>query len=88
MGKIVSFIKDNKKAAVTSIATVGALAIATAAGAEGADTAVVTSVTDQMTTIKDTAIAILGSVAAVAILLFGGIYGWRYGKKVFAIISK
>lgn len=87
MSQVLNFVKENKKAAVTTLATGLAIGAATAAGAE-ADTATVTSVTTQMTAIKDTALAVLAAVAGVAILLFGGIYGWRYGKKVFAIISK
>lgn len=46
------------------------------------------SVSTAMDTIKTTALTVLGSVAAVAIVLFGGIYAWRYGKKVFNVISK
>ena len=46
------------------------------------------SVTSSMGSLKDAALAILAAVAGVAILLFGGIYAWRYGKKVFSVISK
>jgi hypothetical protein len=47
-----------------------------------------TSVTSTMGDLKDAALSVLGAIAGVAILLFGGIYIWRYGKKVFSIISK
>lgn len=47
-----------------------------------------TSVTSTMGDLKDAALAVLAGIAGVAILLFGGIYIWRYGKKVFSVISK
>jgi len=87
MNKALKLVKENKKATVTALATGLAIGAATAAGAE-ADTGTVTAVTTQMTAVKDTGIAVLASVAGVAILLFGGIYSWRYGKKVFSIIAK
>lgn len=49
---------------------------------------VTTSITEQFGTIQTTALTVLGSVATVAIVLFGAIYVWKYGKKLFGIISK
>lgn len=84
---VVKFANRHKKSVATGLATVGTLALVGAASASGVDE-VATSVTTQMTTIKNTAMTILASVAGIAIVLFGAIYGWRYGKKVFSIISK
>lgn len=46
------------------------------------------SVTSTMSGIKDAALMVIAGVAGVAILLFGGIFIWKYGKKIFSVISK
>ncbi|MFD2334703.1 hypothetical protein ACFSR7_36125 [Cohnella sp. GCM10020058] len=76
-------------AATLSLCLMIAMAVpAFAAGTEVADADTVSAVTSAMTIVKLTAVAILAAVAVIAIVLFGGIYGWRYGKKVFTIIAK
>lgn len=47
-----------------------------------------TGITDAFSSIQTAALTILGAVAIVGIVIFGGIYAWKYGKKVFNIISK
>lgn len=57
--------------------------------AEGtADTATVTAITGAFEDVKATGLAALAAVGVVAIVLFGGIYAWKYGKKVFSVIAK
>lgn len=51
-------------------------------------TDIVASMTSEFTELQTTALGALGSVAGIAIVLFAGIYAWRYGKKVFNVISK
>lgn len=53
-----------------------------------ADTATVTSITTEFGNIKATALAALAALATIAVVLFGGIYAWRYAKQVFKIIAK
>lgn len=78
-----------KKSSVMFLAVVAMLSIATSAGAAPADmTAVTTSITEEFTGIVTAALIVLGSVAAAGLILFGGIYAWKYGKKVFNVISK
>lgn len=49
---------------------------------------VTTDIATQFGTIQTAALTILGSVAVIGIVLFGGIYAWKYGKKVFSVIAK
>lgn len=49
---------------------------------------IVTSMTTEFTELQTIALSALGAVAGIAIALFAGIYAWRYGKKVFSVISK
>jgi hypothetical protein len=51
-------------------------------------TAITTSITSEFGTIVTAAVTVLGAVAVSALILFGGIYAWKYGKKVFSTISK
>ncbi|MMZ55480.1 hypothetical protein D1872_173340 [compost metagenome] len=75
-----------KKAMTGTMLTLSLMMIASSAFAAGDDvTGAVTSAFDGLKTI---ALAILAAVGGIAILLFAGIYGWKYGKKVFSIIAK
>lgn len=76
-----------RRLSTVAVSAVVMLVVAVPAFA-AADEDTVTAVTGPLTTVKDTALAILAAVAAVAILLFAGIYAWRYGKQVFKIIAK
>jgi hypothetical protein len=78
------------KGKLFAVGALGTTALTAPTGAFAAEdlSSVSTSVSSQMGEIQTMAITILGSVAVVAIVLFGGIYGWRYGKKVFQTISK
>lgn len=74
---------------VTMLVFVLALSImGQAFAAEAADTATVTAMTDAFGNVKATALAALAAIAAIAIVMFAGIYAWKYGKKVFSIIAK
>lgn len=53
-----------------------------------ADQATVDAVHSAFNDVQATALAALAALGGVAILLFAGIYAWRYGKKVFSIIAK
>jgi hypothetical protein len=46
------------------------------------------AVTSALTTIQENAVATLQAIAPIAILIFGSIFVWRVGKKVFNIIAK
>ena len=50
--------------------------------------AVTGTVTTEFGEIVTAALTVLGSVAVAGLVLFGGIYAWKYGKKVFNVISK
>jgi len=90
MNKIIGKIKHAKTLVMTAIValvlSVGQASFA--AGEAGTLDGVADNVKTQMGSIQSIALIVLGSVAGVAIVLFGAIYAWRYGKKVFAIISK
>jgi len=67
------------------------MAVGSAFAAEGdgtPDTTTVGAITSAFADVKATALAALAAIATIAILLFAGIYAWRYGKKVFSIIAK
>lgn len=51
-------------------------------------TAVTNAITSEFGEIVTGALVVLGSVAGAGLILFGGIYAWRYGKKVFSTIAK
>lgn len=72
---------------VTALMIMAVMAVP-AFAAETADTATVTAITDAFGNVKATALACLAAIGGVAILLFAGIYAWRYGKKVFSVIAK
>jgi hypothetical protein len=50
--------------------------------------AVTGSITTEFGEIVTAALVVLGSVAGAGLILFGGIYAWKYGKKVFSVIAK
>lgn len=75
---------------VAAVGGITTLAVS-ASGAFAADpdmTSVTTSVTSKFSEIVTAALVVLGSVAAAGLILFGGIYAWKYGKKVFSVIAK
>lgn len=88
MRGILSIFNKNKKTTSLSVVLGAMMVVGLSAMAADADTAVVSSMTDAFGSIKATALAALTAIAGIAILLFGAIYAWRYGKKVFTIISK
>ncbi|MEK5217813.1 hypothetical protein [Psychrobacillus sp. FSL H8-0487] len=51
-------------------------------------TTVTTAITSEFGEIVTAALVVLGSVAGAGLILFGGIYAWKYGKKVFSVIAK
>lgn len=70
--------------AVTTLAVSG-----TGAFAAGEDMSTIsTSITTQFGSIVTAALVVLGAVAGSGLILFGGIYAWKYGKKVFSVIAK
>ena len=50
--------------------------------------AITATINTQFGDLVTSATTVLGSVAVAALVLFGGIYAWKYGKKVFSVISK
>lgn len=88
MRGILKIFSKNKKTTSLSVVLGAMMVVGLSAMAAEADTAVVTSMTDAFGTIKATALSALAAISGIAILLFGAIYAWRYGKKVFSIISK
>lgn len=63
------------------------MSAASAAGAT-ADTATVTAVTDGMTGLQMTALAVVGGIAAIAVTLFAAPFAWQYGKKIFKTVAR
>lgn len=51
-------------------------------------TSATSGISDAFSGLETAAVGILGAVAVVGIVLFGGIYAWKYGKKIFNVISK
>lgn len=78
-----SYVKVTMLVAVMMISIVGS-----AFAEEVVDTETVASMTAAFGNVKATALAALGAIATIAILLFAGIYAWRYGKKVFSIVAR
>jgi hypothetical protein len=50
--------------------------------------AITADIETQFGEIVTAAVTVLGAVAVSALILFGGIYAWKYGKKVFSTISR
>lgn len=73
--------------AVTALMIMVVMAVP-AFAAETVDKETVTAITNAFSNVKATALACLAAIGGVAILLFAGIYAWRYGKKVFSVIAK
>lgn len=74
--------------AAAVVGGVGSVLSITTHAAGTADTETVTSMTSAFENVKATGLAALGAIAIIGISLFAGIYAWKYGKKIFAIISK
>lgn len=89
MKGILNIFNKNKKTTSLSV-VLGAMMVVglSAMAAPVADTAVVESMTSSFDNIKATGLAAVAAIAGIAIVLFGAIYAWRYGKKVFSIIAK
>lgn len=49
---------------------------------------ITSSITSEFGEIVTAGVTVLGAIAAAGLILFGGIYAWRYGKKVFSTIAK
>lgn len=90
--RLKAFLGKGRKAA-----TVGTMALAlmafSATSAFAADTGTGTQkIVDDMKTafgdLQTTALAALGAIGVIAIVLFAGIYAWRYGKQVFKVVAK
>lgn len=77
-----------KKLTVSFSLVMVVMMVAAVSAFAAADTETVTAMTTAFTDVKLTAIATLGALAQVAIVLFAAIYAWKYGKKVFSIIAK
>lgn len=88
MKKFLSIFNKNKKATSLSVVLGAMMVMAMSAMAAEGDDAVVASMTEAFGGIKTTALLALASIGGIAIVLFGGIYAWKYGKKVFSIIAK
>ncbi|MBY6269935.1 hypothetical protein [Parageobacillus thermoglucosidasius] len=87
--KIWNHLKEYKFALAFAFAFGILSSLGFGASAASADYQQITdSVTSTMSGIKDAALVVIAAVAGVAILLFGGIFIWKYGKKIFAVISK
>lgn len=72
------------KVAILAGSVVGVAAMAAPALAEGvADATVVSS----FTTISDNVVATMGAIAPVALLILAIFLGFRYGKKIFKLLS-
>lgn len=66
-----------------------AIVMAYASGASAAvDTAIVTEITNGFDGIKATALAVVGAIAGVALLLFAGPYAWQYAKRIFKTVAR
>ena len=52
-----------------------------------ADTVTVTAMTGAFTDAKDTGLAAVAAIAAIAIMMFAAPFAWRYGKKIFKTVS-
>lgn len=73
-------------AAVAMISVMGSASAAVTPGT--ADQGTVDAMSTSFDSVKLTALLALASIAGIAIVLFAGIYAWKYGKKVFSIIAK
>lgn len=80
-----------RKAKVATVGTALFASIGTSAfAAEGSSG--MTKIVDDMKAafgeLQTTALMALGAVGVIAIVLFAGIYAWRYGKQVFKVVAK
>lgn len=82
-------LKTGKKKA-TALLSMALIFVVTSAAsaAPTSDAATVAAVTDGMTGIQMTALAVIGAVAAVAVTLFAAPYAWQYGKKIFKTVAR
>lgn len=56
---------------------------------EGPDFSAATGdITSSFASFGTACLSIVGAIGAAAIVLFAAIYAWKYGKKLFNIISK
>jgi len=89
-GKIRSKLSQKKKTVVAMVTGAFMMAFVTGASAAtpGADAAVVSSITDGFSGVQATAVAVIGAIAAVALVLFAAPYAWQYGKKIFKTVAR
>lgn len=82
-------INQKRKSVVATFTAIIMMALVTgASAAPTADTETVTAVTDGMTSIQMTALAVVAAVAGVAVLLFAAPFAWQYGKKIFKTVAR
>ena len=82
------FGKGKAKIGVLTAAMMVMAVGAASAAAPAADTATVDAVTDGMTSIQMTSLAVVAAVAGVAVLLFAAPFAWQYGKKIFKTVAR
>lgn len=51
-------------------------------------TEITSNITSTMGDIVTAGLVVVGAVAVAAIVLFGGVYLWKYGKKIFNVVAK
>lgn len=89
LGAIKNRLNEKKKSVVAIFTMAFMMVFAAVAGAAPvADTGTVTAVTDGMTGIQMTALAVVAAVAGVAVLLFAAPFAWQYGKKIFKTVAR
>jgi len=85
---IIGKINKKKKHFVGVLTGALMFAFVTGASAAGADTETVTAITDGFGGVKDTALAVIGAIAGVALLLFAAPYAWQYAKRIFKTVAR
>ena len=76
------------KVSALIVATFSLVAMSSASAAPVADQGTVDAIKDGMTGIQLTALATVGAVAGIAVLLFAAPFAWRYGKKIFQTVAR
>lgn len=90
MTNLLEKIRSNKKSLFGFMVAMALMMVATSAGAAApvADAGTVTAVTDGMSGIQLTALAVVAAVAGIAVTLFAAPFAWRYGKKIFQTVAR
>lgn len=83
------FSKGKKVKAGILMAAIMLMSVSSAFAADPvADTSTVTAVTNGMSSIQMTALAVVAAVAGVAVALFAAPFAWQYGKKIFKTVAR